>query len=47
MNKYTKKDLKQGVDLVFTSKSHESDDGYVFNNVFGLVDAGSDYSDLL
>ena len=35
--------LTQGVDLVLTSKSNESHDD-VFNNLYGLVDTGSDYS---
>ena len=38
--------LKQGVDLSFTSKSNDSGDD-VFSNLYGLVDTGSDYSDLL
>ena len=39
--------LKQGVDLVFTSKSIESDYYNTFNNLFGLVETSSDYSDML
>ena len=39
--------LKQGVDLVFTSESNESDYDDAFNNLYGLVDTGSDYNDLL
>ena len=39
--------LKQGVDLVFTDKSNESDDDNVVNKLYGLVDTGSDYNDLL
>ena len=35
--------LKQGVDLLFTIKSNNSDDD-VLNNLDGLVDVGSDYS---
>ena len=39
--------LKQGRDLVFRSKSnkHEYDDD--FNKFYGLIDIGSDYTDLL
>ena len=41
--------LKQGVGLVFTSESNksESGEGDAFYNSYGLVDIGSDYSDLL
>ena len=42
--------LKQGIDLSFTSKSNESDESETYsdyNNLFGLVETGSDYSDLL
>ena len=38
--------LKQGADLSFTRKSNDSEDG-AFSNLYGLVDTGSDYSDLL
>ena len=39
--------LKQGVDLVFTSKSSESDYYDALSNLYGLVETGSDYNDLL
>jgi len=35
------------VDLVFTSKSTESDYDTAFNNLYGLVETSSDCSDLL
>ena len=38
--------LKQGVDLVFTSKPTQSDPDNAFYNLNGLVDTGSDCSDL-
>ena len=38
--------LNQGVDLIFTSKSNGSDDD-AQSNLYGLVDTGSDYNDLL
>ena len=38
--------VKQGVDLSFTSKSNDSADD-VFSILYGLVDTGSDYSGLL
>ena len=38
--------LKQGVDLSFTSRWNDSD-ADVFSNLYGLIDTGSDYSDLL
>ena len=38
-------ELKLGVDLSCTSKSIDSDDD-VFSNLYGLVDIGSDCSDL-
>ena len=37
--------LKQGDDLSLTSKSNDIDDD-VFSSLYGLVDTGSDYSDL-
>ena len=37
--------LKQDGDLSVTSTSSDSDD-YVFSNLYGLGDAGSDYSDV-
>ena len=39
--------LKQGLDLIFTSKSTESDYDNAFNNLYGIVETSSDYSDLL
>ena len=42
--------LKQGVDLVFRSKLNKSDesesDSY-YNNLYGLIETASDYSDLM
>ena len=37
--------LKQGVDIAFTSKSTESVYDNAFNNLYGLVEASSEYSD--
>ena len=39
--------LKHGVDLVFTSKSCRNYYDDDFNNLYGLVGTGGDYSDLL
>ena len=39
--------MKQGVDLIFTSKSNEIDYDDAFNNLYGLVDTGNVYNDLL
>ena len=39
--------LKQGVDLVFTSQSNKDDYDEDFNNLYGLVETSSDYSDVL
>ena len=37
----------QGVDLVVTSKSNKNDYDEDFNNLYGLVETISDYSDIL